>query len=337
MSLVRGRLRLIAAGAVGVGGLAFVAGLARKPAYEATAYLEVADPAEVTTVEGQLRFPSLYREAMEGAADAARDLARRTRVRNQPRGSRLIALTVTHHEPSLAAGEANRLAEAEVARPLTALQAEAEGLKQQLKLVESYGTEPSAADSLRTLVAAWGTTATEFDKLSARYNHDASHPAVEGARKRRDDLAKQIRNKLESEPFRQSFSPEWAGEEDDADPDALALALDEIAGQLNEIQVNLPLYRERAQKLAVAIAQFDLDSDEVPVRLAESASIPVESVGPGALFSGLVGAVAGGFLVFLCTLCGCCSGGGSRPRGRSTRASGPVPSGENPSKFFDDE
>lgn len=340
VSLVRGRWRLILACTAGIGGLAFVAGLARKPAYEATAYLEVTEAAEVSTVEGQLRFPSLYRQAMAGNADRARDLSRRTRVRNQPRGSRLIALVVTHHEPSVAAGEADRLADAQVLRPVTALRAEAEALEQQLRLAETYGAEPPAADSLRTLVAAWGTTSAEFEKLSARYQHDASHPAVEGARERRDDLAQRFLAKLESKPFRQSFDLEVVGEGGSVDRDGLAASLDEIAGQLTEIQVNLPLYRERARKLSEAIARFDLDSGEIPVRLAERASVPIETVGPGALFMGIAGAFAGGFVGFLLALCGCCSGSGmssrDRVRSRTTRSSSASSGEEAASKYFDD-
>lgn len=311
ISLIRDRYRPILAGAIGVGGLAFVVGLLRSPEYEATAFLEVAEPAEVSTVEGRLRFASLYESVTEGDSEAARSLVRRTRVRNQPRGSRLIAVSVTHSEPGIAAAEANSLVETYVDLPAAALRSEGEDLQQSLRLAQAYAGEPPAADSLRTLIAAWGTTTREFATLLERYDEEAEHPAVIGARERRDDLAARIQAKLQAEPYRDVFDserlPEGAG-----DLEALASVIDTIAEELNDIQLNLPLYRERAAELQTAAAKQDLDRKDPPVLVAEPAATPAEASGPGTLAFAFVGSVVGAFLGFLLALCGCCCG--DRPR-----------------------
>ncbi len=171
------RFRLIALTAIAFAALAVVITSIRGRVHEATAFLEIDDPAEVTTIEEKLRFPSLYRRVTENAAD----LQQRTRVKAR-RGSRIIAVTVTHADAPTAAREADAVARAFL-EPADSLS------------VASL-PEPDEADSPESLAKAWRAQSAEYEKLSARYDHDATHPAVKGAAERlaafRDRLTKQL-------------------------------------------------------------------------------------------------------------------------------------------------
>jgi uncharacterized protein involved in exopolysaccharide biosynthesis len=239
------------------------------PTYEATAHIEVAVETGLPTLEEKLHFLSVYRE-VAGDDDAAIDLKQRTRVKNR-RGSRLLGVTVSHQEPAVAADEANRIAGAFLA-----------------SLVEPKSSvalpDPSAADSPESLAEAWTTQSAEFEKLSARYQNDAAHPAVAGARQRLDALSARIVEQVAALRER--------------------LGLPAFADQKSDPGSQLAALKSEIARLGKA-APFP---PSPACRLAEPAAVPLDPVGPGRVAIWLGGAVLGAFGAGLWLWCcpGCC-------------------------------
>lgn len=239
------------------------------PTYEATTHIEVAAEAGLPTLEEKLQFLSVYRE-VTGDEEAAIDLKRRTRVKNR-RGSRLIAVTVSHSEPAIAADEANRVAEAFLA-----------------SLAEPHSSaappDPSAADSPESLAEAWATQLQEFEKLSARYENDATHPAVAGARQRLDALGARITEQVTAWRARLGLG---SGSHPSSDPGS---QLEALKSEIAKMGKNVPFPPSPA------------------CRLAEPAAIPLDPMGPGRfavwLGSAVLGAFGAGLWLWCCP--GCC-------------------------------
>lgn len=250
------------------------------PTYEATAFLEAADDSDLTTVEEKLRFPSLYREITEND-EAARDLARRSRAKIR-RGSRLIAVTVAHSEPEIAATEANRLVETFLATGSTAESTPAPA--------RPSLPDPAAADSPESLAEAWKVQSDEFGKLSQRYANDSAHPAVVGARQRLDALGKRIAERVAD--LRSQFG---LPEEPAGDPGAALASLQAALSGSDP---------PPATKPRTDTGHFPLGP---LLRIAEAAVAPAEPTGPGNTAIWLGGAAMGAFaaLLFL-WCCPCC-------------------------------
>lgn len=276
--LARARIRLIALCAIGFAVVAVVVTTLRGPRYESSAFLEIEHLDEVPTIEEKLRFPSLYRAVSEDDAAAARSLRQRTRIK-AARGSRLVAITVSHPDPEAAALEANALAEA-------FLQPEPAGEPASGISLDAL-PDPEAADSPESLASAWKTQSAEFEKLSARYENDAEHPAVKGAAERLAKLGDRIESQVAEWHRRTGLAPA----ESDADTGA---QLDHLLGRIAE-----------ARNPAAAPPQT---SEEAPkgIRLAESAAPALGPVGPSLLLLGIGALALGAFTGFLAALGGCC-------------------------------
>lgn len=276
--LAAARIRLIALCAIGFAIVAVVVTTLRGPRYESSAFLEVDHLDEVPTIEEKLRFPSLYRAVTEDDAATARSLRQRTRIK-AARGSRLIAITVSHADPEAAALEANSLADAflqpgQDAEPANQISLEAL-------------PDPEAADSPESLASAWKTQSAEFEKLSARYENDAEHPAVKGAAERLAKLGDRIENQVAEWHRRTGLAP--------ADPDA------ETGAQLVHLLARLAEARNSSSAPAKATSAAPKG-----IRLAESAAPALEPVGPSPLFLWIGALALGAFTGFLAALGGCC-------------------------------
>ncbi|MCB1229926.1 MAG: hypothetical protein KDN19_06655 [Verrucomicrobiae bacterium] len=276
--LAMARLRLILLTAIAFAAVAVIVTTVRGPEYAASAYLEVDDLAEVPTIEEKLRFPSLYLEASGNDAEAARDLRQRTRVK-AARGSRLIAVTVTHVDPAAAAREADAMAG--VFLEPAAIR---EGATPEID--PAILPDPDAADSPESLSEAWRTQSAEFEKLAARYDHDADHPAVKGASERLEKLRSRIAGQVEE--WRRRLGSEPANPE---------LEIDE---QLNALLLRISRIREGGETPSAAPSRDR-------VRLAESATVPLRPTGPPSAFLWLGALALGAFTGFLAALSGCCS------------------------------
>lgn len=304
--------------------LALAASLILGPTYEATAFLEAAPVSALPTLEEKLRFPSLYRAATD-SADAARDLARRTRIRVR-RGSQLLAVTVGHSEPARAAAEADRLAAAFLASlkpgaPATPSTRPPTPEAPPRPVATAALPDPAAADSPQSLAEAWETQRAEFDKLSARYGHDAAHPAVAGARQRLDALGRRILDRvaeLRSTLGLPALTPA-PGPTPPPDPGAalrdLLAAVEPMSSPAAPAPAPSPEASPSGSGAAPSLPQ------PVTCVLAEPASLPDRPVGPGRPAIAMAGAAAGAFLALLWGWCcpGCC-------RRRPGRNSIPAPS-----------
>lgn len=274
--LAAARVRFIALTAIAFAAVAIIATTVRGPQYAATAFLEVDDLGEVPTIEEKLRFPSLYLEASGNHAEAARDLRQRTLIK-AARGSRLIAVTVSNADPAAAAREADALAG--VFLEPAAIR---EGAVPEID--PAILPDPKAADSPQSLSEAWRTQSAEFEKLAARYDHDADHPAVKGASERLEKLRGRIAGQVEEWRRRLGFEA--------SDPE---LEMDE---QLNALLLRLSQIREGDESPPAAVATRDR------VRLAESASVPLGPTGPRSVLIWIGALALGAFTGFLVALCG---------------------------------
>lgn len=243
------RFRLIAVTAVAFTALAVAITTIQGRAYEATAFLEIDDPAETATVEEKLRFPSLYRQVTEDA-DA---LQQRTRVKAR-RGSRLIAVTVTHADAETAAREADAVARA--------------FLQPDPTVSAPSLPDPQEADSPESLAKAWRTQTAEFEKLSARYENDAAHPAVKGAAER------------------------------------LAAFRDRLTQQLATYHPDDTLPIEARLDALIDSRQSGTAAPNTGARFAEAATVPREATGPRPPLVWLAALILGALAGFLAALCG---------------------------------
>lgn len=300
--LATSRFRLI-----GFTGLAFlilaaIATSIKGPTFEATAFLEIQDAAEIPTIEEKLRFPSLYRSLTE-SDDAARDLAQRTVVKNR-RGSQLVAVMVRHHEPENAASEANAIADKFVDGQVDALHEAAEQLRAQTALASRVSAKAAEPDSLQSLAATWKSVSAELETLSKRYENEASHPAVIGATERRDKVAQRIREQIDQPNLRETLDLDDPNESSD-----LGAQLDAIVNRLAEIQKNAEASQSRLRELDAQAKRLETLPSEAPVSLAEAAVIPLSPAGPSRVMIWGAALVMGAFVGFLLALCGCCRGG----------------------------
>ncbi len=282
--LAMARFRLIALTAIAFVAVAVIVTTVRGPRYEATAFLEIDHLDEVPTVEEKLRFPSLYLRVAGNDAEAARTLRQRTRVK-AARGSRLIAVTVTHGDPGTAAREADAIAGAFL-HPT-----ENEG-PAETAIDPDTLPDPDAADSPESLAEAWRTQSAEFEKLSARYENDAEHPAVQGAAQRLEKLRGRLADQL----------AEWQrrlGLEPSIDPSA------DLGEQLRALVDRLAQLRAGAGNAA-----GEKSATPAPrgLRLVEPATVPLAPAGPRPALVWLAALALGAFTGFLAALGGCCAG-----------------------------
>jgi len=250
----------------------------RGPVYEATAYAEVDAAADIATIEQKLRFPSLYAKVTD-SAEAARDLAQRTRVKAL-RDSQLIAVTVSDGDPARAAASADGIVEGFIGADAPV--ESAEELRARIQAINEL-SDSSSSTSPAVLLEAWRI----HDAGAKEAAQAGDDPAVELAEKKRQQLKSRIEEYLKSR--RPQLGLPELEPHDDFDPES---ALETTITELGELYAKRGELDARARQLESGVS---FEKPSAGVRLIEPATAPTQPGGPGALMVCLGAVVLGGF------------------------------------------
>ncbi len=250
----------------------------RGPVYEATAYAEVAAPADIATIEQKLRFPTLYKKAA-GSEEDARDLAQRTQVKTV-RNSRLIAVTVRDADPVQAAASADAIIEGFI------------GLDPEK---ETAATLMARIQAINELSDGRSMASPEVLLEALRVHKDGIAESAKEGDKATTELALKKQQLIEAriEEYLKVRRPQLglpALEKNDGfDPEA---ALETTIAELGELYAKRGELDARARELE---ASSSSEGGPDSVRLVERAMPPIRPVAPGVLIVCLGAIVLGGF------------------------------------------
>lgn len=264
--------------------IAVIGTVVRQPTYEATAYLEVADEADIATIQDRLRFPLLY-QGIDEDPGAAQALANRVRVRAS-RGSRIISVTVSHNEPSIAAEEANAIVDAFIGDELDQ-NAKLDALRKQLEAVLAL-PHLEDADSPETLADLWRDQKAEVEKLADQYTGD--HPVISGARERTKILEQRM-----SDQFSEIREDLGLPKAEDV----------EFSKQVEQLLSEMGAAREKGDQLSSELQRLTNRPGRGAgnIMIVERATLPLQPAGvPSALIwlGALALGIFAGFLIALC-------------------------------------